>query len=255
MTKNVLRRLRDASPMGRALMVAGVFAFVAGVTLLSVGIVSVLDDDGPVESNVPRLDDNVDLNLRTSPTPTRAPTDPPTATIAPTPQSEPPLPEDGYRLVIDKLSINSPVDTYGLDENAIPVVPTGADAAEVVAWYNFSARPGTGGNAVFAGHNSWYGEAVFTYIHQLEQGDAIKLVDSEGVELVYTVSSVFSVDPEDPASLEVMRPTQTDVVTLITCGGSFVDTDDPVFGGEFTDRVIVRADLASVSEAAVSTGS
>src|SRR3546814_7056233 len=44
----------------------------------------------------------------------------------------------------DLLGVNAPVDTYGLDANAVPQVPTGSNAREVVAWYNFSARPGAG---------------------------------------------------------------------------------------------------------------
>lgn len=245
-----LDRFRQATPARRFLIAAGLITFLAGIALLSVGMVSVFEgDDNPAESDVPRRTDPAVRSSRT-PAPTRAPTNSPIGSPSPTPVPQPPLAEDGYRLVIEKLGIDSIVDTYGLDENAIPEVPTGDDAAEVVAWYNFSARPGTGSNAVFAGHNSWFGEAVFTYIHQLVPGDTIVLIDADGDELVYTVAEVFSVDPDDPSSLEVMRATDTDVVTLITCGGSFEDTDDPVFGGEFSDRVIVRADLTSRSDSA-----
>ena len=69
--------------------------------------------------------------------------------------------------------------------------------------------------------------------------------------MLYTITDVFSVDPEDPDSLQVMRATDQDVITLITCSGSFVDTGDPVFGGEFSARTIVRAGLTSVTSDAV----
>lgn len=247
------RRFQRATPARKGLIGAGAVTFIAGVALLSVGLVSVFSgDDNPGESHVPRLEGGLPDVVRSSPTP--SPTRAPTAEPSPseTPRAEPLLPEDGYRIIIERLGIDTVVDTYGLDENAIPEVPTGDDAAEVVAWYNFSARPGTGGNAVFAGHNSWFGDAVFTYLHELQEGDVVRLVGGDGAELTYTVTSVFSVDPEDPESLRVMHQTETDVVTLITCGGSFVDTDDPVFGGEFTDRVIVRADLTSATDPVVS---
>jgi sortase A len=234
-------------------------AFIAGIALLSMGIVGVIDDgNNPAESRVPRLGDDVDLGLRPQPSATPAPatvTPTDSSTPAPTPEPVPPLDPDGYRMVIEKLGINGIVDTYGLDEDAVPEVPTGDDAAEVIAWYDFSARPATGSNAVFAGHNSWYGEAVFTHLHRLQPGDTIDLIGGDGTELVYTVTDVFSVDPEDPNSLQVMAATESDVVTLITCGGSFVNTGDPVFGGEYSDRVIVRAGLTSVNGAAAnSTG-
>ena len=226
-------------------MAGGVVTFVAGAALFSIGMVGVFSDDNSIpEVNVPPLSDDTDLNLRGDSTPepvieTSSPT--------PTPQPTPILPKDGYRLVIDKLSIDGVVDTYGLDENAIPEVPIGDDAAQVVAWYDFSARPGIGSNAVFAGHNSWFGEGIFRYLGDLAPGDEVRLIDDGGTEMLYTITDVFSVDPENPESLQVMRATDKDVLTLITCSGSFVNTGDPIFGGEFSDRTIVRADLTSVT--------
>jgi LPXTG-site transpeptidase (sortase) family protein len=144
-------------------------------------------------------------------------------------------------MVIDKLGVNAPVETYGLDEQAIPQVPTGSNAADIVAWYNFSAQPGTGSNAVFAGHVTWFGPAVFYSLSSLASGDEIMLRSSDGIELKYVVSDVFQVDATDPDSLSVMSATPQDMITIITCDGAFVDTNDPVFGGEYTNRLVVRA--------------
>jgi LPXTG-site transpeptidase (sortase) family protein len=146
------------------------------------------------------------------------------------------------RMVIESIGIDAPLRTYGLDGNAVPEVPTGGDAADVVAWYDFSATPGTGSNAVFSGHVTWFGEAVFWDLKKLQPGDTIKLVGEDGSELVYAVSDSFLVDPDDPDSVKVMSATATDVITLITCDGDYTDTGDPVFGGEYTDRRVVRAD-------------
>jgi sortase (surface protein transpeptidase) len=44
-----------------------------------------------------------------------------------------------------------------------------------------------------------------------------------------------------------MFSTDKDVVTLITCTGTYTDTNDPVYGGEYDKRLIVRADLVSVN--------
>lgn len=232
-------------------MVGGVATFVVGAVLFTIGIIGVIDDGGePAAVIVPPLADGTDLNLRDEATPTAAPrTESPSP--SPTPEPTPTLPQDGYRLVIEKLSIDGVVDTYGLDENAIPQVPTGDNAGQVVAWYDFSARPGVGSNAVFAGHNSWFGTGIFRYIGDLLPGDEVRLVNDDGTEMLYTITDVFSVDPDDPESLQVMRATDKDVLTLITCSGTFVDTGDPVFGGEFSDRTVVRAALTSVTGDAV----
>jgi LPXTG-site transpeptidase (sortase) family protein len=157
---------------------------------------------------------------------------------------EPPLREAAYRLVIERIGVNASVFTFGLDANRIPEVPVnGTD----VAWYNFSAPPGTGSNAVFAGHVTWGGNAVFYHLDEVQVGDRINLRGDNGVELSYVVSDSFLVDPDDPNSLSVMSPTDSDVITVITCGGSFYYTGDPVSNGDYTHRRIVRATFAGMS--------
>lgn len=166
------------------------------------------------------------------------------ATAAPTEASGAELSQT-YRMIIEKIGVDAPVATYGLDENRIPVVPTGPDASEVVAWYDFSARPGTNGNAVFAGHVTWNGEAVFYNLSTLQAGDIIRLLDDSGTEVTYRVTSNFSVDPNDPEAVKTIHPTEEDVLTIVTCGGSYFETGDPVLGGDYTERIIIRADLVT----------
>ncbi len=57
----------------------------------------------------------------------------------------------------------------------------------------------------------------------------------------------FAVDPFNPDSLKVMSPTDEDIVTLITCGGSWVPDPAERFGGNYTDRTIVQAKLVQSS--------
>jgi LPXTG-site transpeptidase (sortase) family protein len=172
-----------------------------------------------------------------------------TPTIGATPPPEdtsPPL-AGSWRMVIEKLGVNAPVATYGMDENRIPIVPTGPDAADVVAWYDFSAQPGTGSNSVFAGHVTWFGEAVFLKLDTLQAGDTIKLVDDRGAEVVYRVTANQTLDPDDPESVNTMYPTEEDMVTIITCGGTFFDTGDPVAGGDYSHRIVIKAELVNIN--------
>lgn len=148
------------------------------------------------------------------------------------------LGSEPYRLVIEKLSVDAPVAAFGLDENAIPVVPYEPD---LVAWYNFSAYPGTGENAVFAGHKTWRGEAVFYDLESLSAGDEIILRAEDGREIVYRVSEMHKVDPNDPSALQWLHSTGRDSITLITCGGDRFFTDTPA-GADYTHRVVVRAE-------------
>jgi LPXTG-site transpeptidase (sortase) family protein len=241
--------------MRRVMITLGIVGMLAGVSLISVGLYDSLNSSESAIATQPRV-----LDYRfdpggvydrpagvLTPTPQPSPTVTPEPTQAPyvAPAPPPPLRDQPFQLVINKIGVNATVFTYGLDDNQVPQVPLNAWD---VAWYNFSSRPGTGSNAVFAAHVTWLGPAVFYKLDQLVVGDEIKLMGDDGVELVYVVSDSFLVDPDDPATLSVMRPTDDDVVTLITCGGTFFYTGDPTFGGDYTDRRIVRATLKTISD-------
>ena len=167
------------------------------------------------------------------------------ATPAPVVAAQAPLTEAAYHMIIDKIGVDAPVFPYGVDANRVPEVPLNASD---VAWYNFSAQPGTGSNAVFAGHVTWSGQAVFYNLKDIQVGDHIMLRGDDGTQIDYVVSDSFMVDPNDPNALSVMAPTGNDVITLITCDGSFFYTGDPVFNGDYTHRRIVRAAFSSLTK-------
>jgi LPXTG-site transpeptidase (sortase) family protein len=233
-----IRGLLGASRRRRLLAATGTVLLLTGFALLvAAAFVFVNEDNGPPQP----LDAGRDLwsNTRfTYETPTPGPVNPP-------------LGDTGYNIVIDKINVNAPVHKYGIDPATIggdptPEVPTGADAREVVAWYDFSARPATGGNAVFSGHVTWFGPAVFYNLGAMETGDVVRLVNHDGTQVVYTVTEVFLVDASDPNAVTVMYETNRDMITIITCGGDYSPTGDPVFGGRYSHRVVVRGDLEAV---------
>ncbi len=199
------------------------------------------DGSSPTASPTPSPSPAV---TRPSPTPERteiataSPMSTPTATRTQPPQ--PPLGDAPYRMIIESIGVDVPVQTLGLDANSEPEVPMGDDAGQVVAWYDFSAPPGTGSNAVFAGHAYWQGPAAFYRLDELQPGDAIKLSRQDGPELACIVAWSRLVDPNDPSSLDVMRPTDDDVITIIAEAGSFI-------GGAWSQRLIVRVELAPTS--------
>ncbi len=234
--------VRTSGPWRRLMLALGALSFLGGAALLAAGVF-ILTDSGESRPQAPL----VDVNTQNLHLPTASPLIPAT----PTPPPAPPFGDQPYSFVIDKLGVNAPVASYGLDANFAPEVPTGPDAASVVVWYNFSARPGTGSNAVFAGHVTWFGAAVFYNLASIQKGDVVRLRATDGTELRYMVDSVFDVDPADPNSVKVMQSTDKDALTIITCDGSFTKTGDPVFGGEYSSRLIVRAYLQGVTPAGV----
>ena len=241
--------LKNATSTSRGRVLFGLGSLVLAVGIGAVAIGGYLyatdeDSEGVADDAavVDLTEPTIDLDI--------APEEP-AAVLTATPVPPPPLGDSGYQIVIDKLGVSAPVTMFGMDEQLVPKVPF---TATDVAWYDFSARPGTGGNAVFAGHVTWNGPAVFYDLDQLAAGDLVKLNGQDGTQIVYNVTEVFQVDPSDPDSRKVMWPTDKDVITIITCSGKFFNTSDPVLGGDYTHRLIVRGDLVTVDRPVAAGG-
>jgi LPXTG-site transpeptidase (sortase) family protein len=148
------------------------------------------------------------------------------------------------RIGIPSIGLDASILTMGLDAGNYPEVPNTGDE---VAWYNFSAPPGRGSNAVFSGHVDWYywgnpAEGVFYHLRELEIGDEITLDRVDGSQFRYRVTGNVATAYDDPNVVDVMDPTSKDVITLITCGGTWQkDYSNPI-GGNYSHRVIVRAE-------------
>ena len=242
--------VRDTGSVGhlrrRLILGAGGALFVVGAVVLGIGLASYFDDGespapGPQSVAGPlRSTDEAEIGLIKN-LPVAIPYYNPQRP-EPQPQVTAPL-----RLVIESIGVDAPVFTYGLDQNRLPLVPTGADAAQVVAWYDFSHLPGSGSNAVFSGHVTWGGHAVFWALDELQPRETIKVKAEDGREYTYEVFANFRVDPSDPASLKVMADTSTDIITLITCGGSWIPDPSAQLGGDYTERTIVQGKLVAES--------
>jgi LPXTG-site transpeptidase (sortase) family protein len=164
-----------------------------------------------------------------------------TTTVATPPPSSAPI----AHLIIEKIGVDAPVIALGVDENAIPEVP---DNPYEVAWYNFSSKPGWGSNAVFAGHFDWTinGQpvtGVFYDLRKLEVGDIIEVKLEDGTDYKYRVIGNLAIPNEDPEAMQLMAPTPSDMVTLITCGGVWTPDPSSDQGGDYDHRQVVRAEL------------
>ena len=157
----------------------------AGLVTLVLGVRFVLLAGGGSETQPAPV-----VQASPSPSPTASPVPTPAPTPAPTPEPTPlPPPLAGNQhMIIERIGVNAPLAAYGLDANAVPVVPTGPDASYVVAWYDFSAQPGMRGNTVYAGHVTWNGPAVFYSLSSLVGGDIVRLRDDRGAEVVYQIT-------------------------------------------------------------------
>ncbi len=146
-----------------------------------------------------------------------------------------------HRMIIESIGVNAPVIALGMDDENVPYVPNNKDD---IAWYDFTVKPGGGSNAVFGGHLNWGGSpGVFFDLEDMQPGELVRILAEDGEEFTYRVFNNESLDPKDGDSVNVMAPAETDIITLITCGGTWVpDRDDERLGGSYTERVVVQAE-------------
>jgi LPXTG-site transpeptidase (sortase) family protein len=187
--------------------------------------------------------------------PEAAPSDDDSAIVQP---GDPPLPTGPapVRMGIRRISIDAPVARMNFEPGTdIPAVP---DRAELVAWYDFSAAPALGHNAVFTGHVDWQTPTgapipgVFYRLRELQIGDPISVSLEDGNTVQYRVTGNVATKYDDPNVVGVMRPVSKDVITLITCGGSWVNDPSKDNGGNYSHRIIVRAERVTDSVAQIS---
>ena len=206
----------------RALLGIGVTSLVTAGVLVSLIITGVWNTSG-----------SADVGDATpfSPTPNLTPEATETAELPP--GVDAPI----VRLTIPRFAIDAPIQVKGVDASNVMISP---DGPTNVAWYDFSGKPGFGGNAVFSGHVDYidYGPAVFWDLKDLVSGDIIEVHLNEGTVYTYAVESLqfVSANPTEEELRGIVGASTTDVVTLITCGGTFDQTTQ-----QYDHLTVVRA--------------
>lgn len=249
-----------ASRAARTYRLGAAFCFVAAVALLAFGVYTatnpapsqkrlargVVFDQPLAQQSAPLVPESIyGPALPASPapdtaTPTPAPTDTPTPqtawVVAPPAPTPAPSQTGIVRLKIPEIKVDAPISVKGLDSHGVMEDPTSWND---VVWYNFSGRPGfgSGNNAVFAGHVDYirHGPAVFWDLNKLRPGDPVDVVLGDGTDYTYHVTSMTVYGANDAPVEQIVGPTSTESVTLITCNGTFS-------AGEYNNRLVVRAE-------------
>ena len=162
----------------------------------------------------------------------------PTAGPSPTPSAKFPAGVDAEiaRLRIPSVEIDAPVVTRGVDAAGVMETP---DNAYDTAWYDFTARPGFDGNAVFSGHVDYIrvGKAVFWNLKDLQENDAIEVQLDDGTVYTYAVKSRQLYDAATAPVEDIVGPTPEQTITLITCSGSFNSATH-----QYDQRLVIKAE-------------
>ena len=209
---------------------------------LEVVLAPSVDDPAPVVRALPTLTEEPPSAEATAAaeTPTEPANGTPAASVTASGSGQPVAPVPAGQVVrvrIPSLSVDAPVQSMGLDAYGAMEVPY---SPGTVAWYGFTAVPGSAGNAVMSGHVDWLGaRAVFYGIRTLRAGDLIEVTTSEG-SVRYSVERTYLVRPDEADIAEIVGQRRgPETLTLITCGGTF-DRSSRVYD----HRVIVRATRA-----------
>jgi LPXTG-site transpeptidase (sortase) family protein len=143
-------------------------------------------------------------------------------------------------LSIPRFGIEAPVAKSGLLPDGEMEAP--ADA-QTVSWYKYGYLPGSVGNAVFAGHNTFNNiSGAFSNLYSLQAGDKIIVTNSEHNRLTFTVSQVHQYDAAAAPVIDIFGPAKKAQIRLITCAGEW-NNMKKMFG----DRIIVTAEFSGES--------
>lgn len=142
-------------------------------------------------------------------------------------------------IAIPAIGVTAGLESLGgprtADVLSLPTPPL-ARAALQAGWYQFSAVPGSAGNAVIVGHVDTYtGPGVFYNLYQLLPGEAV-YVNTGGTRQRFKVTSAREMPKARFPVNQVFGPTKKHMLWLITCGGAF-----DFRSGHYLDNIVVSA--------------
>lgn len=115
------------------------------------------------------------------------------------------------KVIIDSAKIDIPVTQSEIVSDVWEIADSGA------SFLKGSSAPGFGGNIVIYGHNK---NAIFGRLKTIKKDDEITLLNENGEMFKYKVSEILTVNPDQ---IEVVSPTNYEVLTIYTCTG-FLDS-------------------------------
>lgn len=153
-------------------------------------------------------------------------------------QSSYTVPADQPRVVvIPRLDIESYVQPVSVTSSGAMATPTNI---HYVGWYTDSVAPGEPGVSIVNGHYTGrYDKGVFWRLGELVKGDEIRLQMGDLSWRLFVVESNTMYDTaQASAAIFDNRPTITNELHLITCGGRYDDVAQT-----YDKRVLVVAQL------------
>lgn len=150
--------------------------------------------------------------------------------------SSPAVRRTPVRLAIGPVDLDLPVRPVGVAADGQMELPA---SPSVLGWYRFGAYPGPDqpGSAVVAGHldSRRYGLGPLVRLRDVEVGDPVRVVSSDGRVEAYVVTQVQRFDRQGLPP-EIFARTGPNRLRVITCGGEYL----PDAGG-YQQNLVVTA--------------
>ncbi len=111
-----------------------------------------------------------------------------------------------------------------------------------IGWYTLGPKPGSGGNAVMAGHvnNALTTSGVFEHLSDVKVGDYITVADSTGKTLIYIVTQTAQYNLDSAPTSAIFSQTGPSQLVLITCDGAW-----DAAAHSYNKRLVVYAKLTN----------
>lgn len=138
-----------------------------------------------------------------------------------------PLAARPVRVALGSIGINAVVRPVGVASDAQMQLPPDP---RVIGWYEFGPAPASGtGSVVLAGHldSLRFGVGPLVRLRDVEVGDPVEVLSSDGVTSTYRVVRVERFD-QQALPAEIFARTGPERLRVVTCGGAY----DPETGYE-----------------------
>lgn len=166
--------------------------------------------------------------------------------LRPMTQAEEPPAEEPQQVsqpVVGAIPVALSIPSIGVLSTVVPTGLTAERAMEVPGvdesgWYRHGVTPGSAyGSSVLAAHVDFNGRpGVFQRLGEVQLDDEVVVADADGVSTTFRVTERYQVDKGQLPTDELFRRSGSQVLTLITCGGGFSDSER-----SYTDNIVVRA--------------
>lgn len=141
------------------------------------------------------------------------------------------------QLKVDVLAINAAVNPKGLTAGGDMDID---EDPNQLAWYNLGPKPGEEGSAVIAGHYGWKDTvpSIFNNLNKLIAGDEITTLSEDGSKKTFVVTRTALYAPNQDATDIFKSDDGKAHLNLITCQGTWVNTDR-----SYSERLVVFTDF------------